>query len=319
MSTPVHAMMTGSFTSDGLARFISLPAGYDSFELINITDIGDAGATTQVMRAKGYSSLPAASAYLNLKTNGAATLAIESMITAAGFTFVADSGAEILTAPVAITAISQAGAAVASSASPAVVGDVVRIYGTTAQLQSSGFDYTVTAVNPGVTQTLGYLNSAGFAAAATAGWMRIVVNAPRFYPRTRQITAITQAASAVVTMSVAHGFTVGQVVRVMVPAGWGMTEINGKLGTVTAVSASTITLDINSTAMTAFAHPTSAQAAVGISLPLIVPVGEAAKSPYENLVDDASYNASATGVIVGTGVQTTGKLYQWIARRGLSV
>jgi hypothetical protein len=116
MSTPIHAMLTGTFTSDGLARTISLPSGYDSFELVNITDIGDAGATTQVMRAKGYSSLPAGSAYLNLKTNGAATLAIESMITTAGFTFLSDSGDQTPGAAVAVTAITNATPAVISSA-----------------------------------------------------------------------------------------------------------------------------------------------------------------------------------------------------------
>jgi hypothetical protein len=320
MSTPVHAMLTGTFTSDGLARQLSLPSGYDSFELINISDIGDAGATTQVMRAKGYSSLPAGSAYLNLKTNGAATLAIESMITTAGFTFLSDSGIQTPGAAVAVTAITNANPAVVSSASAAVVGDIVRVYGTTGMLQVAGWDFTVTAVNPGVTQSLGYLNAAGFLAPATAGFIRVIPFNPRYYPRSRQITAITQAASAVITLSVTHGYTVGQAVRIIVPAGWGMTQMNGLLGTITAINTATntITVNINSTAFTAFAFPTSALAS-NFSVPQVIPVGEAATSPYEKLLDDATDNVSTSGVIIGTGVQTTGVLYQWIARRGQSI
>ena len=321
MSSPVNAVLTGTFTSDGALRQIALPSGYTEFDLVNITDIGDAGATTQVMRAHSYSSLPAGSAYLNLKTNGAATLAIESMITTAGFTFVADSGLVPLGAAVAITAITQAGSAIASSASAAVVGDVVRIYGTTAMLQVASMDFSVTAVNPGVAQTFGYLNSAGFAAAATAGFMRIVPFNPRYYPRRRFITAITLAASAVITMSVTHGYVVGEKVRIIVPVEFGMTQINGTLATITAINAgtNTITVDVNSTAFTAFAFPTSAIAAAGVNYAQVVPVGEAATGAYANLLDDATVNQSFRGVLVGTGVQTTGKLYQWIAKKGLSI
>lgn len=320
MSTPIHAMLTGTFTSDGLARQLSLPSGYDSIELINITDIGSAAANTNVMRAKGYSSLPAGSAYLNLKTNAAATLAIESMITTAGFTFMPDSADQTPGAAVAVTAITNATPAVVSSASAAVVGDIVRVYGTTGMLQVAGWDFSVTVVNPGVAQTLGYLPAAGFAAAATAGFIRVIPFNPRYYPRSRRITAITQAASAVITLSVTHGYTVGQAVRIMVPAGWGMTQMNGLLGTITAINTATntITVNINSTGFNAFAFPTSALAS-NFSVPQVIPVGEAATSPYENLLDDATDNVSTSGVIIGTGVQTTGVLYQWIARRGQSI
>lgn len=322
MSSPINAVLTGTFTSDGALRQVPLPSGYTEFELVNITDIGDAGATTQVMRAHSYSSLPAGSAYLNLKTNGAATLAIESMITTAGLTFVSDSGSVALGAAVAVTAVTNANPAVASSASTAVVGDIVRIYGTTAQLQIAGMDFTVTAVNPGVTQTFGYLNAAGFANAATAGFMRIVPFSPRFYPRRRFITGITQAASAVVTMSVTHGYVVGEKVRLNVPTEFGMSQMDGLLGTITAVTTggtNTITVDIDSTGFTAFAFPTTAIAGAGITFAQVVPVGEAATGAYANLLDDATTNTSFRGVLVGTGVQTTGKLYQWIAKKGLSI
>jgi hypothetical protein len=109
------------------------------------------------------------------------------------------------------------------------------------------------------------------------------------------------------------------------PTGWGMPQINGLLGTITAIGTAiggctnTISLDIDSTAFTAFAFPTSAVAAIGTGAPEIVPVGQAAVVPFQNLLDGATRNVSSAGVIVGTGVQTTGVLYQWLARKGLSI
>jgi uncharacterized protein (TIGR02217 family) len=62
--------------------------------------------------------------------------------------------------------------------------------------------------------------------------------------KTRAVTGITKAASAVATVG-AHTFVVGESVNFGSVAG--MTEINGLRGTVTATGASTITVDIDST------------------------------------------------------------------------
>jgi hypothetical protein len=55
----------------------------------------------------------------------------------------------------------------------------------------------------------------------------------------------------------------------------------------------------------------------------VVPVGEAAinssSQPYGNLLDDATDNQSVSGVTIGATVQTTAKVYQYIATRGVSV
>ena len=67
--------------------------------------------------------------------------------------------------------------------------------------------------------------------------------------KTRAITGITQAASAVVTVG-AHTFVVNESVHFTGVSG--MTQINGLRGTITAVAATTITVAINSTAFTAY-------------------------------------------------------------------
>ena len=64
------------------------------------------------------------------------------------------------------------------------------------------------------------------------------------------ITAITKAASAVATVGT-HTFVVGDVVAFSGVVG--MVEINGLTGTVTAIGATTITVNINSSAFTAYA------------------------------------------------------------------
>lgn len=322
MSTPLHSFVSGTFTSDGLARNISLPSGYQEFSMVNITDIGSAGATTPVMRAYGTSAMASGSAYYNTKTNGAATVAIETTTLTGGFTFISDSGSAIPEAALAVTSATNAAPPVltmTASTGNVVAGDIVRYYGASGQYNIAGMDFTAGAVVANTSIALAYMGAPG--AVGAGGSVRRIPFDPRFYPRYRYITAITQAASAVVTLSVTHGYTVGQLVRVIIPASFGMTQINGLTGTVTAVnlSTNTITLNIDSSGFTAFAFPSSATAAAGVSFALIVPVGEAATVPYQNLLDDATINRSIRGVQVGTTVQTSGKLYQWFAKAGVLV
>lgn len=321
MSAPVNAILSGSFTSDGNALTLSLPSGYNEIELTNITDIGSTAAATPVMKSRGTSSMLSGSAYRSLKTNGAATNALEETILTNGFTFLADSGSQSLGASLPITAISRADPAVVSLASTAGLanGDIVRLFSSTGMLQAAGIDYVISALAANTSFALTNLDSSGFAADATAGSVREVSFNPRYYPRRRFITKITQAASAVVTTSIPHGYTAGQAVRILCPSAFGMTQIDGLLGTITAVTASTFTLNIDSSAFTAFAFPTSAVAGAGITQAQVVPVGEAASGSYANLLDDATLNQAVSGVIIGTSVQTSGKLYQWVAKKGVSL
>lgn len=323
MSTPLNGYMTGTFTSAGTALDIEVPFGAQEFRLINLSSIGSAAAATPVMRGQWVSGMLDGSGYYNLKTNGAATVAIETTTLTNGFSVLLGGG-DIPPGPAIVNAaggITQAAGAVLTSATTYPVGSIIRVYNSTGMLQIAGMDFTVTAENPGVTNTLGYLNSAGFAAPATANTIRLIPADPIFYPRRRYITGITQAAQAVITLSVTHGYTVGQLVRIMVDPAFGMFEINGLLGTITAINAgtNTITVNINSTAFTAFAFPTSAIAAAGVTFPQVVPVGEAATVPYQNLLDDATDNRAFRGIRIGTTVQTTGERYQWIAQRGIAV
>ena len=327
MSTPINAQLTGTFTSDGTAFNLSLPSGYTEIELTNLDDLGSTAANTNVMKAWGTSEMPAGAGIFAAKTNGAATIALPTTVASNGFTFLADSALVANGASVALngTEVNRANPAVASTGTTTNLAtnvSVVRLFGTTGMLQIAGMDFTVGTVVGSTSFELRYLDNSGFAADATAGTYRIINAQSRFYPRHRYITAITQAASAVITLSVTHGYTVGQAVQIYVSSDFGMTEINGLTGNITAVTTgatNTITVDIDSSAFSAFAFPTSAIAATGVTFAHVVPLGETANSTFANTLDDATDNQSLTGVTIGTSMQTNAVEYQWVARRGTSI
>lgn len=326
MSTPMNAIVTGSFTSAGAIVNLTIPSGYTQIDLYNTTDLASA-SNTDVMLASGTSLMPSASAYYSVGSGASSTLTPKFTSTG-GFTFVSDSAQLTIGGSVSLTAINQANPAVVSSGTTTGLvasSSVVRLFNTTGMLQVAGMDFTVGTISAGVSFQLKYLDSSGFGAAATAGTYRIINATDRFYPKSRYITKITAANPAVVTLSVTHGYTVGQAVRFIVPSAFGMTQINGLIGNITAISTTnnTITVDIDSSSFSAFAFPTSATAATGVTFAQVVPVGEAAinssTQAYGNLLDDATHNVSFTGVQVGTTVQTSGQTYQWVARKGVSI
>lgn len=287
----------GTLTSTGNPQVISIPAGFDEFHLRNRTNlVGGAGIVESIW----YTGMAAGSAITDTLGGGTIT---RTVITAAGFTY-SDSSTAQLGPAIALNGafIPTATPAVPETATTPVVGDIVRIYGTTGMLQIAGMDFSVTAVNAGVSMTFGYLPAAGFAAPATAGTFRVVPFDYPFYPRKRFITAITAANPAVITLSVTHGYVVGEKVKVYVPAVFGMTQMNGLLATITAISTAnnTITTDIDSSAFTAFAFPTSATAAAGMSFPIIVPAGEVA-----TILTGAIRDAGTRQIYLGTAVDGT--------------
>ena len=96
----------------------------------------------------------------------------------------------------------------------------------------------------------------------------------------------------------------------------GTTQISGQQGIVTAVSDSmTFTVNINSSAASAFVFPTSAQAAAGVTWPQVIPFGDQASS-----FDLSATDNNFTGLIVGSSVVgPAGALVLWRARHSLKV
>lgn len=230
----------------------------------------------------------------------------------------------------ASTGITNANPAVVSMANTGTiaVGDIVRIYDATLMQQISGMDFQVRAVTANTSITL-MLDASGFAAAATAAQVvKFIPN--RIYPRWRWITGITQATQAVVSFSVNNDFTPGEMVSFRVPSAFGMDEINNVQARVLSVTnsstASSITLDLNTTGFTAFAFPTSATAAAGVQPAQCVPAGAGVvpDSVNTSLVQQppgtnlrAAFDNRNTRVIhLGSSLFTdgnTGDVWQWQA------
>ena len=323
MSTPLCSFANGSFTSTGTSFVLPLEFSPTYFRLLNQTDQNSVANPGVVKKAEWFSGMAADTAFVVTNTAGAATDQ-SSLLASGGITLVNTSVQIPGPLNSTITAISAANPAVVSTTSTAGVvnGGVVSIINETNMQQISGWQFTVSSVVANTSFNLAYLDSSTFGAAGTTGSFRVIPYNPLYYPATRLITKITTGTTTQVQMSVTNPYTVGQLVRILVPAFFGMTQINGQLGTVTAVNAgtNTITLNINSTGYTPFAFPVSAIAAAGVNFPQVIPVGEAATAPYQNLLDDATFNQSVVGLNLGSGVVgANNDVLFWIAASGVSL
>lgn len=230
-----------------------------------------------------------ASLNLALQSGGANDTAV---LTSGGFTFF--SAGTYQYGPIfTITGIVAATGVVTTSAAHGyAVGDVVLLYGTTGMLQIAGTSTTITAVPSSTTFTIGNIPTSGFAAAATAGFVKKVIFADLYVPFSDIITGITLGATTVITLSVNHRFVVGQEVQIVIPTTpyvnttsvWGTYQLDSdyvmkttlipQQAYVTAISANSITVNINSTGFGAFTYPTSAQAATGVNFPQVLAIGD---------------------------------------------
>lgn len=274
---PYQLIAGGSFTSDAtLMKQLVLPDRPDLVWLRNRTAWGDDAAETSV-ESWWRRGMAAGAAQT---TDQAVTTGILSSeaVTSGGFTFVDPANPPVF-APLATTDISGiAGTFVVTMANTGsiAVGDFVRLYATTGELQIAGYVFQVTAVSVNTSITLGYMASGGqtFAADATAGQVKKFI--PNLmYPRWNYIANISKAAQGVVHFTAKNDFTPGQIVSFRVPSEFGMDEINNKQARVLSVTnsatVSSVTLDLDTSGFTTFAFPTSAVAAAGVSPAICVP------------------------------------------------
>lgn len=227
--------------------------------------------------------LPAMTAYTLPRTGTTAVDAISIYDTANPPTFSA------ITAT-AITGNAGTFIVTISSSASFAIGDYVRLYSTTGELQISGYTFQITAIADSTHITLGYMASSGitFAADATAGQVLKFIPS-RYYPHWSFIANITKASQAVVYFTTKNDYTPGEIVSFRVSSDFGMDEINNKTARVLSVTnsatVSSITLDLDTTGYTTFAFPTSANA-------------------YANKVSPAVCVPSSSGVVPFNGSAT---------------
>ena len=184
-----------------------------------------------------------------------------------------------------------------------VTGDVVLITGTTGMLQIAGMYFQVTVLSP-TTFTLNGLNTVPFGANATAGVARKVLYPGIWQPQSCLITNITQAADAVITTSVNHGYVAGQLIYLAVAPQFGMSEASGKITKIKSVTANTMTVELDTSGFTAFAFPGSAQGP--FDFPNLSNYGA-----DSSLVLNAYRNDAVAGVYLGSAVCGTSGLVHY--------
>ena len=311
----------GRFTSAGSAETITVRSDIDWFRVYNTT-VAAASQTTAVgveyLWLRGF---PSAAMWEYKKSNAANAANLSNYATSGGFTLV-DSSDQSPGALTAVTSISTASPPVVTVASTASLstGDIVRLINITGGQQLGGIPFRI-AVTAGTTFNLTYMSAI---AAATTGYYRVIPYEPLFAPKHRYITTVTKASSAVVTTSTDHNYTVGQSIRFVVPSEYGMIELDGLTGVITAVTTSTFTVDIDSTAFTTFAFPATAK--VPFSPALAVPNGEdlaqVLSSSAEDLADSV-YNSGYMGIKLAAGTNSpagsTSDVIYWMAGKSFSV
>ncbi len=88
---------------------------------------------------------------------------------------------------------------------------------------------------------------------------------PAFQPAMRIVTAITQAPQAVVTTSFDNQYITGTIVRLDFPKANGMPQIVGNTYTLTVISPTTFSLNVDSSGFQEFTN---------IECAMVIPVGE---------------------------------------------
>ena len=89
-------------------------------------------------------------------------------------------------------------------------------------------------------------------------------------PSSLEVTAITNAANAVITVVVnpvneSKTYIEGQLIKLNIPYGYGMQQANGMTAQIVSVSGLTITVDIDSRLFDPFSVPASGQKPASIS------------------------------------------------------
>ncbi len=101
----------------------------------------------------------------------------------------------------------------------------------------------------------------------------VAIENPTYQKAMRVITDITQAPEAEVTTSFAHNYVTGQIIRLVIPPYFGMSQLNEVLTPITVTSTTTFTVPIDTTNFDAFTIPLRGDG-VQLQYAQVVPVGE---------------------------------------------
>lgn len=311
----------GKITSNGSDVLLILRQDVDWAKVYNYTQAAAATSGRGVYHLwfKGMSDGDGLCAY-HASASNALSMKPHSSLSARGFYYQNTSDDPVGDLNTTVTAISNASIPIVSLTDTTGLNanDVVRFINVTGAQQLGGIDFTIDTIVANTSFRLPYMAQI---AAATTGSFRKIKYGATYQPQTRYISKITKASSAVVTMTVAHEYQTGQQVRLVVPSDYGMTQMNGLTGTITATTTSTITLDIDSSGFSTFSFPTTG---AGAFTPAhVVPFGREADITYNNSTNGAVDDEAEIRLRLGSGdygpAGNSSDVLYWIAGKGFSI
>jgi len=340
MSVVFSGTNQGKFTSTGANKILNIRSDVDWINVYNYTAAEQAAANLgfqyyfQRGMAQGRGII-----YAKLGAVGPNfPVTVGEIAANLGF-YLIDTSVNLPGASVALTSISgvsgvpapQIPIVATGNTAGLAAGDIVRIFSVVNGLQYNGLDFTIDTITANSFR-LPFM-PAGIPNTGAGTFRKIPYN-PIYYPRARYISNITQDTQAVVTLTVTHGYKVGQVVSFIVPSvagsavSYGMTEINNLQGTILAINLvdNEITVDIDSSGFTAFALPTTGQAASGYTPAQVIPVGQdtaASLNAGVDILSDATVNEAIVGIQLIAGAFSpagqNGDVIYWVAGKSFSV
>ncbi len=281
-------ILTGdSFVSTGAGVKLLLPSSADYVKTWNITQLTASNPNTvtngQWFGPKFGSGASAAGS--GIKTVKTTAMLDSAFAAGTGFTYVTTSPIVEPQASAAITGITAANPAVVTQSNSYSDGDILRIYNTTGDLTIGGMTFEISSSSGSGYTLLGLANVTGNGlAAASAGNTRRISANEAVDPQYMYITNISQATQAVVSTSVnpSRYYVVGNKIHLSVPSSFGMTQANQLTGTILAINAVSatsnigaynMTIDIDSSAFTAFKFPASALSPTATLFATLSPAG----------------------------------------------
>lgn len=100
----------------------------------------------------------------------------------------------------------------------------------------------------------------------------LALTRPTYQPAMRVVTAITNSNPAAVTTSFDHNYIDGTIVRLHIPDGFGMMQVDHLYGIITVTSPTTFTIDINTIEFDQFSAPVTFPQSYQSAT--VVPIGE---------------------------------------------
>jgi hypothetical protein len=324
----------GRFTSTGTAQSIYLRSDLDYMWVLNESQAYQAGSG-QGVQYYWQRGMNQGQGVIYTKTAVTDALVIGQIAANAGF-YLIDTSVNVPGPSLALTGITGAVPPQVNTGNTASLNnyDIVRIYNTVGAQQLGGMDFTINNINPTVSFDLAYMQGIANANPGAGTFRRIPYN-PLYYPTRRYITNISQATNAIVTLSVTHGYTVGQQISFVIPTvtalAFGMTELDGTEATIVAIGqadvngfTNTITVDVDTTGFTAFAFPLTTDP--GFTPAQVIPVGEntaTALNYGQNILADATVNTGNIGIQLMAGAASPagsqGDVIYWVAGKSVNV